>query len=278
MKEPFDIIKAFNNYREIISSITNDLNFWKSFLTLSITNYQKQEVKSDEIYSSVFISHYVDLQSNMLHLAASNKSASIMTVDLEEHRRIFFTWIMNLSLLKSYNALEIFLLRAIWLKYFPTLKNPTSNKKSLDELQNAIKKELNNSKLSVDTKNNRHLIQFLKNKSTDFDKLSNLPTTLHFTTTWENFFEMVSVLRNIIAHQGTIISQDTLNGIKSKSRDIFETHFDISSDENGDKHINPKEIELTSLIKLMNDFGLNSVKLIYNKPDLEFLGMISVLV
>jgi hypothetical protein len=274
MKAAFDIIKASDNYKHVISTITNDLNFWKQFLALSITNYQKQEVKPEEIYSSIFTTYDIDPQSNIGHLATSNKPTSIMTVDLEGRRLLFFSWIMNLSILKSYNALEIFLLSAIWLKYFRTLNNPTEGKRSSDVLQKEIKKELSNSGLTADTKNNRHLIQFVRSKSKGFEKLLTLSIRVDLTTTWENFFEMISILRNIIAHQGTIITQDTLNGIKSKSRDIFERHFYISSDDNGDKHINPKEIGLTSLIGLMNDFGLNSVKLIYNQPDLKFMNMV----
>lgn len=276
MKQPYNITNAFDDYRQLISNITNDLEFWKSFLNLSIKNYQSQEIKPEKLYASVFISRDIDVSLNIEHLISLNSSTSIMTDDLEIHRKLFFTWIMNLSLLKSYNALEIFLLKAIWLNYFPTLKNPTIKKKNTDELKNSIKAELKKIGLVSDTKNNRYLIEFLKYKAMNFEKLLSLQIRADLKTTWKDFFDMISVLRNIMVHQGTIITDDTLNEIKSTSKDIFERHFDILSDENGDKHINPKENDLTSLIWLMNDFGLNSVKLIYNKPDLEFIGMIIV--
>jgi hypothetical protein len=277
MKDSFDISKAFDNYVRVISTIATDISFWKSFLTLSIKNYQDREAKPDEIYGSVFTAYDINVTTNSGHLATSNRTTSILTVDLEEHRILFFTWIMNLSLLKSYNALEIFLLQAIWLKYYPSLDNPTNNKKASDNLQKEIKDILNQRGLTVDTKNNRHLIEFLRTKSTDFETFAKLPLRADLKTSREDFFEMMSVLRNIIAHQGTIITQDTLNGIKSKSKDIFERHFTISIDENGDKHVNPIEVGITSILDLLTDFGVNTVKFVYSETDLKFIGMFSVL-
>ena len=212
-----DIVKAFENYRRIIAMIDHDLSFWESFLSHSIKEYQKQKGMSEEIYGSVFAVWDVNPATNDWVLTTHNETKSTMTVDLERHRLSFYAWIENLILLKIYNASEIFLLQAIWLKYFPTLSNPTASSKASNELQKKIRKELNGSQLMADTKNNRHLMEFLKLKSDDFKKFVALPLSDDLNTTRGDFFEMMSVLRNIVAHQGT-----TMKKGKKKS---FERHF-----------------------------------------------------
>lgn len=271
----FDIKNSFDNYRQIISSITTDLEFWREFLELSINNYQSQKVTPDVIYEVAFMVNDIDVSNNAM-MTDSPRPIYLKTADLEEHRKLFFIWIMNLSLEKSYNALEIFLQQAIWLKYFPSLENPTISKKSSDALQRAIKKEITHKGLSIDVKNNRHLIAFLKIKSQDFEKFISLPINKDSKTTRENFFELISILRNIVAHRGTTITNDIVNDIKSKSKDIFEKYFIVSCDDNKDKHINPVESEFSNLISLTKDLTVNSVKFINNETDLKFIGMKSV--
>ncbi|MEB0277193.1 hypothetical protein [Mucilaginibacter sp. 10B2] len=99
------------------------------------------------------------------------------------------------------------------------------------------------------------------------------PLNIDLATTWGNFFEMISVLRNIIAHQGTIINNDTLNEIKSKAKDIFLRHFEVVKDEFKDNHLQPKEIEFSDFINIVNTFALNTVKFTASKSDFGFLNM-----
>lgn len=268
--KPFDIAKAFSNYRSVIFKIDTDLNFWKSFLGVSIKNYQSKISKPDEIYSACFSVYNIDIRSNEGILTPFKDLVSIRTVDLEEHKSMFFSWILNLSILKSYNAMEIFLLQAIWLKYYPILKNPISDRNGFP-LQREIKKELNDLGLKTDTKNNRYLIEFLKNKSKNFDEFLKQPIRIDLTTTWENYFELLSILRNVFAHQGTVITQDTLNAIKSKSRDIFERLFTIKNDISGDMHLHLNGNGMSTLITLLNDFSANSVKFFYGHNDFKFM-------
>ena len=136
------------------------------------------------------------------------------TKDLEIHRKFFFFWVMNLSILKSYNALELFILQVIQLSYFPTLQNPINGKKQADEVQKQIKNYLLNNNLQYDTKNNRHIIQFLKYQSAQCCSFLDHRMRIDLKTNWENFFELFSILRNIIAHQGIILNSDIHNEIK----------------------------------------------------------------
>ena len=129
---------------------------------------------------------------------------------------------------------------------------------------------------STDTKNNRHLIEFLRSKSNSFNAFADNKMNVDLMTTWANFFELLSILRNVVAHQGTVITNDTLNEIKSKSRDIFERYFEVTWDTTGDKHISPKENGIVSLIGVMNDFVVNTVKFINGEKDFKFIGLISL--
>lgn len=272
-KKTFDIINAFNNYKALIFKVDNDLRFWKSFLNLSIKNYQNQDSKPEEIYSAIFSVYDIDSNSNKGYLKCHKEVLSIKTVNLEDHRKMFFSWILNLSILKGYTALETFLLQAIWLKYFPALSNPTSKKQNADKIQKEIKNYLTSSDLNYDTKNNRHLIEFLRNKSQEFSVFIQKSIRVDLNTTWEDYFELISILRNIIAHQGTIVSNDTHNKIKTKAKDIFERHFSIVMDLSNDKHLTPKEEDFNNFMSLMNDFSVNTVKFIWNEKDFKFLNL-----
>lgn len=269
----FDINSAFENYKETIFTIDNDLRFWQSFLTGAIKNYQAQTVIPDEIYSAIFAAYDIDSASGNGYLKTHKESISLKTVDLEGHKNLFFKWIMHLSILKSYNAMETFLLQAIWLQYYPNLKNPTGSKKDYDKLQIEIKAYLTSEQLLTDSKNNRHIIEFLKTKSAEFLSFSQMTIRIDLTTTWVNYFELLSILRNIIAHQGTLVSLDTQNEIKSRAKDIFERHFIIATDGKGDKHLQPIEKDFNDFISIINDFAVNTTKFISNQTDLRFLKL-----
>jgi hypothetical protein len=125
----------------------------------------------------------------------------------------------------------------------------------------------------VDTKNNRHIIQFFKHQSTDITSFLTLPIRIDFTTSWENFFELVSTLRNVIAHQGTIVSADTHNEIKSKAKDIFEKYFNLPKDDNGYMNLHPIADQFLNFTCLYNDFAVNVVKFMYKKSDFTIFKM-----
>ena len=67
------------------------------------------------------------------------------------------------------------------------------------------------------------------------------------------------------------MTQDTLNGIKSKSKDVFERHF-TTIDDNGENHLMPKK-GIGAVRDYLTDFNVNSVKFICEESSLEFMGM-----
>jgi len=272
-KTNHDILTAFEIYKDAVFGVDADLRFWQSFLKLSIDEYKNKSSRPDEVFSAIFPAYNINPRTNSGLLKTHKKAFSIKTLDLDIHSQDFFAWVTNLSILKTYNALEVFLLQAIHLRHFPNLKNPIDSKKAVEQINREIKAYLTTQNVNSDTKNNRHIIQFLKHQSTDISSFLKLPIRIDLTTNWENFFELISILRNIIAHQGTIVSTDTHNEIKSKARDIFQRHFVLPKDDNDYMNLHPIADQFLNFTSLYNDFAVNTVKLMYNENDLTIFKM-----
>lgn len=269
----YNILTAFEIYKEVIFGVDVDLRFWQSFLDLSIREYKMKNPKIEEVFTAIFPAYNINPHTNHGLLKTDNKILSIKTKDLDKHSQDFFVWVSNLSILKTYNALEIFLLQAIQLKYFPEIKNPIENKKATNQITDKIKSYLKSKDIKVDTKNNRYIIQFLKQKSTDITIFLEQPVRFNLTTNWENFFELISILRNVIAHNGIIVSADILCEINSKAKDIFNRHFSLSKNNKYYMILSPITDQFLEFISFYNDFALNSVKLMYNESELTIFKM-----
>lgn len=268
-----DILTAFEIYKDIVFEVDADLRFWQSFLKFSIDEYKNKNSRPDDAFSAIFIAYNVNPNSTSDLLKTYEKFHTLKTLDLDKHSLDFFNWVTNLSILKMYNALEIFLLQAIRLRFFPDHKNPIVSKKAVEQINKEIKSFLTSQNIGIDTKNNRHIIHFLKQNSTEITSFLKLPIRNDLTTSWENFFELVSILRHVIAHQGTILSTETHNEIKSKARDVFQQHF-INKDNNNYMKLQPNVVNFSNFNLFCNTFVVNVVKLMYNQNDLKMFNMI----
>ena len=150
-----DIQNSFEVYKNSVFSISNDLQFWKTFLDRSIENY-KNEDKEKPLFESGYFVYDLSHDSPNGYLKGDRKIFEITIGDLENYRKDFFSWIMNLSILKAYNSSELLLLKAIQLKFYPLLNNPLEHKKYADKIHEEIKLSL----IKPNTKNNKHLIEF----------------------------------------------------------------------------------------------------------------------
>lgn len=269
-----EIIKAFNFYKNTVFATQIDIQYWQSIIKSSIEEYKKTHSQLENSFDAVFLAYNLDHLSGTGTIKVHEKNFTLKTNDLDKHSELFFTWVMNLSIVKVYNAMEIFLLQAIQLQYFQATQNPLDSKKVTNEIHGEIKKILNTQNIPTDTKNNKHIIQFLKVKSTEISSFLKLPIRSNYATNWADFFELISTLRNVIAHNGMILSIDTHNAIKSKeAKDVFEQYFQLVSDENNSLTLQPKVDQFQNFILVFNDFTLNIVKFIFNQRDLNFLGM-----
>jgi hypothetical protein len=267
------ILKAFEIYKNIVFETGMDLSFWKSFMELSINEYKKGNSQASELFTAGFFVYNLSPINSQGFLKSHEAIRSIGSNKLEEYKSDFFSWISNLVILKTYNALEIFILQAIHIKYFSTDEDLIGSKKVVDYVNKEIRAYLKETGTNIDTKNNRHIIQFLKAKSTTISSFLDIPVRIDLNTNWENLFALVSILRNVIAHQGTVISSDTHNEIKSKAKDIFQRYFTLVKDENDYTNLQPNNEQFSNFLSLFNDLSLNIVKFMFEKDDLKFIGM-----
>lgn len=262
------LLDAFETYRNTIISITDSRRFWQGFLKLAISKYQNEEGNPDEVYSSVFAAHDLKHDSSGGSLMVHTSDFSIQTGELERHREIFSYWEMNNSLLRAYNAMELFLLNAIHQSYFSQTGAFESKKADAE-----IKGYLKNNGYKSDSKNNRHIIQFLKAVSPEISSFLAQKMNTDLSTIWENFFELISILRNVIAHNNMTVEPDTHNEIRSKGKDIFERHFAVSTHTESFFNLKANEEQFNNFINLVNSLTLNLVKFVSKETSLSFLDM-----
>jgi hypothetical protein len=174
-----------------------------------------------------------------------------------------------------YNAVELLLLRTIRHKYFPTLADPIIGKKETNKVIAEIKDYLKNNKKEIDTKNNRYIILFLKQNSTDITSFcSNSVNSANWKTTWESFYELFSILRNTITHHGMLISQSVRNEVNSIAGDIFTHYFEQSINTKDAEILKVKDEQyFLNFTNHINDFAGNVVKFIAGESDLKFIGL-----
>lgn len=263
--------KCFDNYKESIFNIDHDLRFWKHFLKISIDAYSSDTDR--EINTAIFCvyDHPCDHIGGILK--CHEKVYRTNVSELHKKSIDFITWVMNLSMLNAYNSMEILILQTIQMAYYPKLTNPVNGKKQTDNIQYQIKDFLKNNSINVDTKNNDYLIQFLKLKSPEISSFLNLKMNTDLNTRWIDYFYLISILRNVVAHCAMIVQPDIHNEIKSRAKDIFERHFEIKKNLEGFPILNPKPNNFNELIKFINSLTISIYKFAFNENDLSFIGM-----
>lgn len=265
--------KSYSEYISIMFQVGVDLHFWNTFIKERVKIYQTTELTPREIYSSIFGAYDIDLTSNTGFLRIYNESKSINMIELQEYREKFFSWVINCSIVRAYIAVETAFIQTIWAEYFPTLGNPFDSKGNLRMLINAIKLDLTESGIQAVTTNNRHLIEFFKLKSVEYEKFILKPIRIDLQTNWAQFFEMFSLLRNIVSHIGSKVSIDLENRVKGIAKDVFNRHFQLIEDDQGYKHLQANQDRFQDFLFLVNDFTLNSLKIIRNEKNFDFLKM-----
>ncbi len=268
-----DITKAYRDYVEAVFQVDIDLNFWNRFLQTSVRKFQEENIEAREMFSSLFSAYDIDVSSNSGYLKIYEKSKSIGSAELEEYSVNFFSWVINSGIVKVYVAVEIALIQTIWDNDFSTLPNPTARKKNMDKIQQKIQDKLKENSKSVETKNNRYLVEYLSLNSIEYQAFLAKPIRIDLTTTWKDFFELVSILRNIVSHVGSKVNNDLLNELRSKAKDIFERHFIIVTDEQNEQHLMVVQGQIGNFLNLINDFTLNTIKIARKETNFDFLKM-----
>jgi hypothetical protein len=264
--------KHFRHYENTVMEIDTDLRFWEHFLKNAIKQYKLKHSGNDWIFDAVFSMYNIPI-NRPGRLNISSKTVTKKIADLDFHSNSFFLWVKNISIIRAYNAVEILLLQSIHTIYYPLLGSQINNRKEMQALNKKIKDELASNYIKPDTTNNRHLIEFIKIKSIDANVFLNQAINTDKTSNWLTFFEFMSILRNVIAHHGMIITPNVKNHLSSIAKDLFELYFEQSPDFKSEL-LKPRE-EMThflGLLDLLNDFAGNTLKFISKESDLKFLG------
>jgi len=269
-----------NQYKPVTHFVTSvfdastDIRFWNSQINKIVSEY-KEEADERELFLSMFTIFNVDNEfgNGNLHQFV-NQDVVLTSKNLDTRKKQFFRWLRNSAILNVYNSMEILIQRVI----FEDLKGSPSDFFGKKEIA-FVNKEVNeyiktNSLGKFDTKNNRHLIKYLSSKSSETAKFLTHKVKTNFKSNWGDLFELVSILRNVIAHQTMMIEPDTYNAIKSCSKDIFSFYFDTPESSTNMFYLESKGDHINSFINLLAELTINLVKFFRNETDLKFAGFL----
>lgn len=270
-----DIRAIFGQFLAAISSVEWMVQFWGHFLQHSLQEYiSKQD--SRRVFEAVFAAYNIPADPRQMWLwSAPNDSFSLTTDEMEDYRRQFFQMVMNLGYVKAYNALEMLLFQGVVLAYFPA-DRPPAGKNAAKIGDDLVKKAFRERKEmgQLETKNNRHLIKFLRFNSLAFSFFVDQPVRTDHKASWGQFFEMVSIIRNVNTHHGGLSTRDTLNELQSCAKEIFQRAFTYADGADSLFILKPNEGDsFLYVITLIKDFAVNSIKFMFDQPDLSFLGL-----
>lgn len=265
------IKEVFINYKDTAFDTQVEINFWNRFLDWAIEQYPKtypQQINR-VINQSVFTVYNIDPFSNSGTLKSLSSIKEMNTNKLDEYRHTFFEWIMNMGMVRMYNALEVLLLRAIWLKCFTLSNDPIINRRA----ENKIRSEIKDYLINTDKTNNRDIIAFIETYSPQFKVFLEQPVRTDIKTTWKDFFEMVSIIRQVNVHNQMVVSDNIYNALNK--HDLFRRYFELRTTELKMKVLSPIQStgNFSNFLHYFNDFGLNAIKFLFNEKDFLFIGI-----
>lgn len=266
-----NIIQIHSDFRKSIHALDSDLNFWNHFVTKwAIPEYQKQN-RSQVIHASAYSTYDNDIDTGEGYLKLHKLVREIHSDDLMDHSSVLFNWVKSLSIVRVYNALEILLLQTIDTTFFDSELTPLVRKADINRINQRVIEAII---VKANKINNKHLIQFLRENSDDFNSFISMQINRSVTTTWDSFFYLISVLRHVVVHQAMLINGDLLNEIKSKDcYDVFKNHFDLVDLGNGSFELQPVQSKFDGFVGMAVQFAVNTLKFIAKQPDFKFLDM-----
>jgi hypothetical protein len=266
----------FEQFRQAIGSVEWMVQFWGNFLKHSLDEYLARE-KSRTVFEAIFTAYNIPVSGGQHSWlwSAPRDPFSLGTDEMEGYRKQFFQMAMNLGYVKAYNTLEILLFQATLVAYFPNnilRKGKDSTKLSDGLIKKAFRE--NSSIGSLETKNNRHLISYLKYQSPDYTMFMQQAVRTDLKTNWDQFFEMMAIIRSVNVHHGGLMTRDVLNELQSFAKDVFLRFFDFSEGDDAFLILQPKEGDpFLNVITLFKDLAVNSMKFIFGEADPSFLGL-----
>jgi len=264
----------FTDYVRTVFQLEVDIRFWKGFVDTSIDKYQEDNPANTWIHAAGFSIYNIPLGGGTW-LQTSKDTKAIEIEDLPKNNKDFFTWIMNVSLVRVYNSLELLLVKAIQVEYYPGLADPGKGRKEINKIHEAVRNDLKSAGLSAETKNQRHLIEFLKWKSAEFCLFMEVSVNpANWKTNWRNYFEWISTLRNLIAHQEMLVTPDVWNDMNSIAGDMLAHYFEAPVDRKNTEMLRPLDVQLfLNFVSHINDFAGNTLKYVAGESTMSFIGL-----
>jgi hypothetical protein len=263
MKNGFKVVSE--EYINVAFSIQNDLQLWRVFLPATIETYLEKYPSQVDAHSSNFLAY--DIDSNSCHITEThdfNKSSEIKAQELKPSSQYFLQWVEVLSIVRLYSSIEELLLNSIKLKYYSGDSSLIKSRKHANNIKNKIQKELEDNNIDMSRINNRFLINFLKFKSKLVSGFFKCKTFSVKESSWEDFFEFISIIRHIIVHNGMIVSAEESSGINSRFKKMFSLYFQLVKSGNGHMVLRVNEnTGVNNMISMCNEFALNTAKYIF---------------
>ena len=114
--------------------------------------------------------------------------------------KYFLQWVEILSIVRLYNSIEDLLLYSIGLKYYNDGDSLVRSKKQFNNIKNRVQRELESNNIDKSRINNKYLISFLNFKSAKVSSFLKCKTYSIEESSWEEFFEFISIIQIGRAH------------------------------------------------------------------------------
>ncbi|MBX9782447.1 MAG: hypothetical protein K2X48_04050 [Chitinophagaceae bacterium] len=266
-----NFVEIHNQYRKSVHALNDDLRFWAHFINnWAIPEYKRLNVPMI-IYESAYSTYDSSIETSSDLLKFHSEGREIHSDDLEIHSKDFFNWLMNLSIVRAYNSLEILMLQVIDVIFLGSNFNSVLGKQDINRINNSVIEHLIT---PSDRINNKHLVNYLCENSPSFNQWIQAELRIDCSTTWHEYFYLMSVLRHIVTHQAMVLNKNLLNEIKSKyCKDVFERYFKVNEIHKNMYELKPNQDNFLSLLDFSMQFAANTLKFIAKEPNFDFLDM-----
>jgi hypothetical protein len=252
----FDEVKRYiANYKQCVT----DIQFLNSCISEHVKNLNLTHTY-DSYFDSNYYIHNIGPNADLQLKKYQHGKHTIDAENITEWQNNLLSNINVIHIVKMYNAIERLMILAIRDNFFQF-------EKITSKLQNKIDSKIVETGYN-DKKNNKHIIEFLKGKSEICKEFLTEKINIYQTITWEHFFQLLSILRNSIAHNGGYIDKNITNHLKSIDKKFADLYFNFENDR---IQIKDNMQFALSFFGKCDKFTINLIKFIYNKTDLDFL-------
>lgn len=251
-----------------------DVKFWSSAINRISEEYEISSEEQYHLFSSICAVYDYNLESKSGNLKVlKNSQLEVTSKNIRSHKDEFLQWVINSSLLRAYNSIELLIYKCIALEYMDFEFRLEDGKGHGIIINQKIQECMKNNGLGkFSTNNNKHLIKYLEYKSPLLREFLKSKVRIDLSTTWKEFFDLLATLRHVIAHNDMMLNKDTINHIKSNGKELYQRYFTEKFNNQNLSPLSLKQDVYSNILNMTNEFGLNLAKFIKKEPNLKFAG------